>query len=360
MVDERNTEAAAEQGSEGESANPPSEPEAASAQDPETPIFLPIVNALREGASLDGPGSPTRRYSSSSTLETLVESADAPAPCPSALPEVAIASETPPEQKQSPSSEESANGAPGSVESALPPANRMRRNGTAENPGFTQHRRLSVSFGDVTVCGNPGHSRRRMSMPAAMSLPSLMRPPPPPPPYNPDVDNIDNIVLASATPPMGPQSPKKSRRMSLVKLMGAVPEWLANRRGSLPSMPSSRAASLQDLRLPPAMQNVPALDAEIWRRGLAHMLEDARRGYLANRPGENVIAGTRIAYFLKASESLENFGDIGGWTDDDDPMVSPRGRPHEPARPSLEARERRQRGLPPFGLLHEILITLRQ
>lgn len=88
-------------------------------------------------------------------------------------------------------------------------------------------RSLSVSFGDVTVCGRLGGDSIENAVGVSMT----------PPPSLDDLPYIDDLILSAASPVLGRED-SKIRPKSLASVLGAFPEWLNNksRFGSLSSV----------------------------------------------------------------------------------------------------------------------------
>lgn len=97
-------------------------------------------------------------------------------------------------------------------------------------------RSLSVSFGDVTVCGRQGEDATDCAEDASLT----------PTPSLDDLPYIDDIILNAASPVLGAKS-LKARPKSLANALGSIPVWLTNksRLGSVSSLASR--SSLQDV-----------------------------------------------------------------------------------------------------------------
>lgn len=150
-------------------------------------------------------------------------------------------------------------------------------------------RALSVSFGDVTVCGllgDQGVGRAKTPRPTLDDLPY-----------------IDELILSAATPVLGPDN-GKGRPKSLSHVLGALPEWLANksRLGSLSTISRSSSQDAGDtLSLPRSV-------------GDRHM-----KTILRKLRSDRMAAGDYHPRVLKPSVSLGAFGD---WKDVENPTLT--------------------------------------
>lgn len=159
-------------------------------------------------------------------------------------------------------------------------------------PGRIRHR-LSVSFGDVSVCDRLNEefqeSWRHKSMPSLSDTP--------------EYPNIDDIILAAATPALDPDPPKPTRRKSLIQRIGHFPDWLANKPilGSISSLASR--SSVQHPEYSPGDYVAPSRgDSEEHRQRLSELLGQVRQGHCRQ-------IRQRV---LRPSVSLGGFGD---WKD---------------------------------------------
>lgn len=137
--------------------------------------------------------------------------------------------------------------------------------------GIRQHR-LSVSFGDVTVCDKLEEELQRPSWHHHKSLPSLS--------VTQESFNIDDIILAAATPPLDDDQPKTTLRKSLIQRVGSFPDWLANKPilGSFSSLASSRS-NLQGSDAPSDSGGAHSSEAsEMPKLGLPELLGQVRQG----------------------------------------------------------------------------------
>lgn len=168
--------------------------------------------------------------------------------------------------------------------------------------------RLSVSFGDVTVCDRldlqQRKPKRRQSLPpgwCSRPRPSVF-----------DIPDIDDIILAGASPAMEQEQQKRPHRKSFIQCVTAVPEWLANKHifGSVSSV-SMHKTGMQDTKLNPCM-DVATLGSTSDRQELTQMLEQVRKGYLTAGKAELRVAGKVRFRVLRPSVTM---GAFGAWKD---------------------------------------------
>lgn len=155
-------------------------------------------------------------------------------------------------------------------------------------------RSLSVSFGDVTVCGLVGGDAAEQSV----GGPTTSRP------TLDDLPYINELILSAATPVLGPDN-SKGRPKSLGPVLGALPEWLANKRrhGSPSSLSRSSSQDAGDsLSLPRGVGG---------RQGMKAILTQMR--------GDRLAPGDYHPRVLQPSVSLGAFGD---WKDVEHPTLT--------------------------------------
>ncbi|MPC75783.1 hypothetical protein E2C01_070179 [Portunus trituberculatus] len=156
-------------------------------------------------------------------------------------------------------------------------------------------RSLSVSFGDVTVCGRQSEDAVDHTEAASVTPPLTLD----------DLPYIDDIILNAASPVLGAEG-SKTRHRSLAKGLGSIPEWLASkgRLGSLSSLVSR--SSLQDVV---EVSSLP-------RDAKGHQGINARMTRLHRI---RLATGDHRPRVLKPSVSLETFGD---WKDVENPTLT--------------------------------------
>lgn len=153
-------------------------------------------------------------------------------------------------------------------------------------------RSLSVSFGDVTVCGLLGVGAPKQSVGGDIPTPSR--------PVLDDLPYINELILSAATPALGPDN-SKGRPKALGQLLGALPEWLASRRRH---SGASKSSSLDggDSSLPRSVGG---------RHGVKAILTQMR--------GDRLAPGDYHPRVLQPSVSLGAFGD---WKDVEHPTLT--------------------------------------
>ena len=153
-------------------------------------------------------------------------------------------------------------------------------------------RSLSVSFGDVTVCGRVGEDGTENTTGVSMTSPLTLD----------DLPYIDDLILSAASPVLGPKD-SKLRPKSLASVFSAFPEWLANkgRFGSLSSLVSK--SSLQD----------------VTEGSLLHRDARGRQGLKSFLHGSRLTIGDHHPRVLQPSISLGAFGD---WNDVENPTLT--------------------------------------
>lgn len=152
----------------------------------------------------------------------------------------------------------------------------------------------SVSFGDVTVCGRLGGDSIQHTVGVPLTpLPSLD-----------DLPYIDDLILSAASPVLE-RTNSKIRRKSLASVIGAFPEWLANKShfGSL-SSPVSKS-SLQDITEKSSL----CRDAKGRQRFTSP---------LTQLHGSRLATGDHHPRVLQPAISLGAFGD---WNDVENPTL---------------------------------------
>ncbi|XP_071542265.1 chloride channel protein 2-like isoform X1 [Panulirus ornatus] len=196
-----------------------------------------------------------------------------------------------------------------------------RRLGTV-TPPFPEQMgggRLSVSFGDVTVCDRLGIQERRPTR--RQSLPASWCSKPQPTVF--DIPNIDDIILAGASPVLDKEPQKRPNRRSFIEYVGSLPEWLASKQ--LFSSVSSVAlpkTTMQDTVMTPDLK-LATLGSNTERQELSQMLEQVRQGYLTSRKAELRVAGKVRFRVLRPSVSMGAFGD---WKDVENASLTMYGR----------------------------------
>lgn len=155
-------------------------------------------------------------------------------------------------------------------------------------------RSLSVSFGDVTVCELLGGGAAEQSV----GGPTASRP------ILDDLPYINELILSAATPVLGPDN-SKGRPKSLGQVLGALPEWLANKRrhGSLSNVSKS---SSQD-----------AGDSFSSHRGVGG--RQGMKAILTQMRGDHLAPGDYHPRILQPSVSL---GAFGAWKDVEHPTLT--------------------------------------
>lgn len=158
-------------------------------------------------------------------------------------------------------------------------------------------RSLSVSFGDVTVCGLPGGgiAEQRMGWTSA-SLPNLD-----------DLPYINEIILSAATPALGPDN-SRGRPKSLGQILGSLPEWLANKK---------RYGSLPTLNVVSKPSTLDAGSSFSLPRSVAGRQE--MKTILTQMHGHRLARGDYHPRVLRPSVSLGAFGD---WKDVENPTLT--------------------------------------
>ncbi|XP_069948569.1 chloride channel protein 2-like isoform X3 [Cherax quadricarinatus] len=168
------------------------------------------------------------------------------------------------------------------------------------NPTFPKtvsSSRLSVSFGDVTVCDKLDKKLRRKFLPSGWDtkVPTSVS----------HLSSLDEIVLAAATPALVNDA---TRRNSFLRLVEGIPEWLANKNpfGSL----SSLASSSSILNVSEAVHNV---DLAVARNQGKEMEESC----------SSWVPGKMYYRVMQPSVTLGEFGD---WKDVDSATLAMYGR----------------------------------